>query len=88
MFLTWLAKRRYILYNPSADMELPKGEKRLPKHILTRLEIELIINQCNTEEPLGIRDRAILETLYSTGIRRMELIRLKLDDIDHNRVRS
>lgn len=85
VFLTWLAKRRYILYNPSADMELPKGEKRLPKHILTQLEIELIINQCNIEDPLGIRDRAILETLYSTGIRRMELIRLKLDDIDQDR---
>ena len=64
---------------------MPRLERRLPKHILTVDESEAIINQPDTSKPTGIRDRAILETLYSTGIRRMELINLKLFDIDNER---
>lgn len=84
-FLKWLAKNRYILYNPAAELTLPRLEKRLPRYVLTAQEAETIINQPDIFDPLGIRDRAILETLYSTGIRRMELIALTLYDLDQER---
>ena len=81
----WLARQNHILYNPASDIDMPRLERRLPKHILTIEESESIINQPNIQTPTGIRDRAILETLYSTGMRRMELINLKLFDIDTER---
>ncbi len=81
----WLARNNHILYNPASEIELPKLEHRLPKHILTQSEAEQIVNLPNTTQPLGIRDRAVLETLYSTGIRRMELINLRLYDLDADR---
>ena len=64
---------------------MPRLEKRLPKHVLTQPEVELIINQPDLTTAFGVRDRAILETLYSTGIRRMEIIHLNLYDIDSDR---
>ena len=73
----WLARENFILYNPAADVELPKLEHRLPKHVLTISEAEQVINQANITQRLGLRDRAILETLYSTGIRRSELCGLR-----------
>ena len=81
----WLARENYILYNPAAEVELPKLEYRLPKHVLTATEAEQVISQANVSENLGIRDRAILETLYSTGIRRMELCGLHTYDLDVER---
>ncbi len=81
----WLAKNNLILYNPVADIDLPRLESRLPKHVLTERETEQVINQPDVSEPLGVRDRAILEVLYSTGIRRMEVINLKLHDVDEDR---
>ncbi len=81
----WLSKQNYILYNPASDIELPRNTKRLPKNILTASDAETILNQPDTSTTNGIRDRAILETLYSTGIRRTELINLKVNDVDHQR---
>ena len=81
-FFKWLARENYILYNPASEMELPKVHRRLPKHILTDEEVGRIVNQTMLHGELGIRDRAIIETLYSTGIRRSELINLKLYDVD------
>lgn len=81
----WLSKQNYILYNPASDIELPRNTKRLPKNILTASDAETIINQPDTGTANGVRDRAILETLYSTGIRRTELINLKVGDIDQQR---
>jgi integrase/recombinase XerD len=84
-FFKWLCKNNHILYNPASEMELPKLEKRLPKHVLSLSEVEQVINQCDLNDPLGLRDRAILELLYSTGMRRMEAIHLKIQDIDIDR---
>ena len=78
----WLTRNNHILYNPAADLELPRLEHRLPKHVLTQSEADAVINGPNVTEPLGIRDRAILETFYSTGMRRAEMIGLKLYDVD------
>lgn len=84
-FFKWLTRNNYILYNPASEIVLPRLEHRLPKNVLTMSEVEEVINQANVNDPLGIRDRAIMEALYSTGMRRMELINLKMYDIEYER---
>ena len=81
----WLAKGNYILYNPASDLELPRLEKRLPRAVLSESEAERVLNQAEVTTVLGLRDRAMLETLYSTGIRRLELINLQVQDVDTER---
>jgi integrase/recombinase XerD len=82
MFFGWLAKHNHIIYNPSSELDLPRQERKLPAVILSHEEIEQIMQQVNLNEPMGYRDRAILETLYSTGIRRKELCNLEIHDLD------
>jgi len=81
-FFKWLTKENYLLYNPASELELPRQHRRLPQHILTVEEIDSILNQTALHGDVGLRDRAIIETLYSTGLRRIEMINLKLYDID------
>ena len=81
----WMVRHNHILYNPASDIELPRLEHRLPKCVLTPSEVDQVINQCNINDPFGLRDRAILETFYSTGIRRMEMINLRPFDLDAER---
>jgi integrase/recombinase XerD len=84
-FFKWLARENLILYNPVSELELPRLRPRLPKHVLTPSEAERVLSQTNATQPLGVRDRAMLETLYSTGMRRSELIALELYDLDAER---
>lgn len=84
-YFKWLARQNYILYNPASELELPRLERRLPKHVLSIKEAEAVLAMPDLSLSTGIRDRAILETLYSTGMRRMELIGLHLHDIDTER---
>ena len=84
-FFSHLAKHHMILYNPASEIDLPKQEKRLPRNVMTRKEAETVLNVPDTGEPLGVRDRAMLEVVYCTGMRRMELSGLKLYDIDAER---
>jgi integrase/recombinase XerD len=84
-FFKWLTRENYLLYNPASELELPRLEQRLPKHVLTKSEVEQVLAQPDTSEVMGIRDRAILETFYSTGIRRSELMSLGLFDIIRER---
>jgi len=81
-FFKWLARENYLLSNPASELETPRVHRRLPARILTREEIEQVLAQTLLHGERGIRDRAILETLYSTGIRRTELVALKLYDLD------
>jgi len=83
-FFKWLTKENHILYNPASEMQMPRQQRKLPQHILSIAEIETILDQTLLHGELGIRDRAIIETLYTTGIRRMEAVNLKLYDIDIN----
>lgn len=78
----YLMRENLILHNPTSDLDLPKKEKRLPKHTLTAAEAERILAQPDITTPLGIRDRAILEVFYSTGIRRQEMIDLAIQEVD------
>jgi integrase/recombinase XerD len=84
-FCKWLARERLVLYNPAAELELPKIGRSLPRTVLTVTEVERVLAVPNTATPLGLRDRAILEVFYSTGIRRSELMRLTLRDVDFGR---
>jgi integrase/recombinase XerD len=81
-FFAWLARENFILSNPASEMELPRVHRRLPKHVLTAEEVERILAQTALHGALGVRDRAILETFYATGIRRAELANLRLYDVD------
>lgn len=81
----WLTRQNYILYNPASELELPKLDKRLPRAILTEREAETVLAQPDVTTPIGLRDRAILEVFYSTGIRRLELIHLTVQDLDADR---
>ena len=85
MWFRWMARQRLILHNPASELELPKLGYRLPKHVLTVQEAELVIAQPDVTDTLGLRDRALLETLYSTGMRRLELANLKMYDLDTER---
>ncbi|MCP4474738.1 MAG: site-specific tyrosine recombinase XerC [Gammaproteobacteria bacterium] len=84
-FFKWLSRENYILYNPASELELPRQQRGLPRAILSEDEIDTIISLPDIKTPYGIRDRAILETLYSVGIRRMELVNLNIYDIDSSR---
>ena len=78
----WMTRQNHILHNPASELELPRLGYHLPKHVLSVDEMEQVLRQPNISEAMGLRDRAILETLYSTGMRRGECIRLKLYDAD------
>lgn len=80
-FFGWLAKLNHLLFSPAAELDLPKQPKTLPKAILSADEVEQVLAEPDVTPPLGLRDREILETFDSTGIRRFELCNLRLDDI-------
>jgi integrase/recombinase XerD len=84
-WLAWLAKTERLLANPASALELPKLPRRLPRAVLSASEAEAVLSQPDPETTLGLRDRAILEVLYSTGIRRAELAGLLLPDVDFER---
>lgn len=81
----WLARHNHIPFNPAGEIDMPRQEHRLPRAVLTEREVELVIATPDVNDPLGLRDHAVLETLYSTGMRRMELIGLKTYDLDAER---
>jgi len=78
----FLYQRGYILTDPSAPVSYPRREMRLPRSVLTREETKRLVESPDTRTPLGLRDRAILETFYGTGIRAGELAKLKTTDVD------
>lgn len=84
-FFKWLAKTNVIPSNPAADLEMPRIEKRLPRVVFTESEVLKILEQPDTTDVLGLRDRTLMEVLYSTGIRRFELANLEIYDVDRTR---
>ena len=80
-FFKWMAKANMILFNPASEIDLPRLDRRLPRDVLTIAEVEHVLSLPDVSKPSGIRDRAMLETLYSTGIRRSELVRLGIYDV-------
>ncbi len=80
-FYKFLVKRNHISSNPVVVVRTPKQEKKLPR-FLEYEEVKTLLNTPPMNTWLGARDRAIMETLYSTGIRVSELVALNMDDID------
>jgi integrase/recombinase XerD len=81
-FFEFLEKANIILINPAELIQEPKPASRLPGSVLTSKGLAIILDQPNLGTPAGIRDRAILEVFYSTGIRLEELCRLTIYDAD------
>ncbi len=84
-FFAFLVKERYLLYDPSSDIERPRLGKRLPRGILSQREAAKLLSMPDERTALGIRDKAILELFYATGMRNTELRMLKLQDVDLGR---
>lgn len=80
-YYQFLVRERYLEKDPAANLESPKLEKKLPK-ILTIGEVEELLKQPNSFLPTGMRDKAMLELLYATGIRVSELISLNVSDVN------
>jgi len=79
-FLRWLAKNDYKVVSPE-KIELPKiGDREIK--FLSREQVEKLLNQPLIDDILGLRDKAILETLFSTGLRVSELVKLDRDQIN------
>jgi len=81
-FYKWMQKRGVVSTNPMLLIRTPKQTKRLPKAITVE-QVERLLCSPDNRETLGARDRAILETLYSTGVRVSELVDLNRNDLDH-----
>lgn len=78
----WLTRQNVLLSNPASEIELPRVEMRLPQAVLTVDEAERVLAVPDVATTMGLRDRAMLEVLYGTGIRRGELVRLSIWDLD------
>ena len=81
----WLMRQNVLLYNPASELELPRQPVHLPTAVLSMEEAERVLGVPDVREVLGLRDRAILEVLYATGVRRAELLKLSLYDVDSSR---
>lgn len=80
-FYNFMVQEDYMPRNPVRDVEVPKPDRRLPV-VMTVEEVERLLRQPDAGDAIGIRDRAILELLYATGIRVTELVDLDLEHID------
>jgi integrase/recombinase XerD len=82
-FFEHLESTDVILVNPCAGITLPKLASRLPKVVLTQGEARALLDAPDTQTKIGIRDKAVLEMFYSTGIRLAEMARLTIHDADY-----
>jgi integrase/recombinase XerD len=82
-FYRYLLRENLIAADPTLNLDSPKLPRALPK-TLTEADVECLLGSANTTTPLGLRDRAMLETLYATGLRVSELVGLKLTALNIN----
>ena len=80
-FFRYLKRSCKLLSNPGAELESARQVRRLPKSILTVEELALLLEAIPKETPVGLRDWAAVELLYGTGVRRIELLGLDLEDL-------
>ena len=83
-FYIYLKKQKLIDIIPTENIIVPKQEKNLPKSISEK-EVETLLNSINGSNNIELRDKAMMELLYATGVRVSELVSIKLNDIDFNR---
>lgn len=82
LWVRWAVRTRRLREDPLWDYEMPRLPRRLPRAILSVAEVERVLAQPDVHTPMGLRDRAMLEVFYSTGMRRGEVVRLGRDDVD------
>lgn len=80
-FYSYLVSSGFLVQTPVMDLRVNRGEKKLPQ-ILSGREIEMLLQQPVLNDAKGYRDKAMLETMYATGIRVTELIDLNVDDVN------
>ena len=80
-FYQFVVKNKKMKVDPTLNIQSPKIEKRVPS-VLTSKEVELLLNQPKDVDLKGIRDKAMLEFAYATGMRVTEIISLNIDDIN------
>ena len=80
-FYAWCVRERHVALDPTAKLEPPKRGSRLPK-TLSEADVEALLAAPAVEDPIGLRDRAMLELLYATGLRVSELVGLRQFEID------
>ena len=80
-FYGYVVSTGFLTDSPVQEVKVERGEKKLPQ-ILTSREIELLLAQPSAVDPKGVRDKAMLEVMYATGIRVTELIELDIDDVN------
>lgn len=80
-FYQFLVRENYVQGDPTAKLESPKLQRRLPR-VLTIAEVESILSQPDPRYAGGLRDKAMLEVLYATGIRVSELVALRIEDVN------
>ena len=83
-FYLFLIKRKIIMISPAADIITPKKERYLPAS-MSELEVEKLLNSPKSSIGIEIRDKAMIEMLYATGMRISELLNWKLNNVDTNR---
>jgi len=81
-FGKWLARERHLAYNPASELQLPRPPKALPRSILTAAEVDGLLATADITTVQGVRDRALLELLYATGLRRREMAGVRLYDLN------
>ena len=84
-FFGWLCRSDHIPFNPASELEMPRPEKRLPEEPLSIAQVETVLGLPDLDDPLGVRDRAMMELFYSCGLRRSELVHLTVTDLNHER---
>jgi len=81
-FFRWLTRQNILLHNPASELELPRPEKRLPPAALTPEEVARLFAVPDVADPLGLRDRVMLEVFYASGLRRAELCRVECPELN------
>jgi len=81
-YFRYLVRHGILQANPASELVLPRKEARLPEQSLTLSQIDDVLNVPDIADALGLRDRAMLELLYATAIRRSELARLEVGDLN------
>ena len=82
-FYRWQLGRGRIVADPTLSLANPARPSRLPK-VMSEKQVDALLNAPNLETPLGLRDRAMLETLYATGLRVSELVNLQIHEVSFN----
>jgi len=81
----WLRKKGALFFDPIAGVKTPRVLKRLPKGVMRPEEIQKVMEGPDLRNPIGYRDRTMMEVLYSTGARAAELLSLRVPDLDFSK---